>query len=141
MSDSTSPPDAGDVFSIQTHKPFTTEDHYRISTKGLTEEKDSYTLDNIRVVPNPYYIRAAWDTDRFNQWVNFTHLPSECTIRVFTVSGLLIRTIQHESATASGTERWDLLTEEGMMCVSGLYVYQVEAGDGKTKVGKFAIIR
>jgi hypothetical protein len=60
----------------------------------------------------------------------------------------LIRTIEHDGEGlygAAGSEEWDLLTEAGMDCTSGLYIWQVEAetsdGKKKTKVGKFAIIR
>jgi hypothetical protein len=98
-------------------------------------------VDNITIVPNPYYVRAPWDNNRFNQWIYFQHLPSHCTIRIFTASGLLIRTLRHDSEEGDGSETWDLLTEENMRAVSGLYIYQVEADDGKTAVGKFAIVR
>jgi hypothetical protein len=53
----------------------------------------------------------------------------------------LIRTLEHYSDEGDGSRTWDLLTEEDMRAVSGLYIYQVEDDDGKTAVGKFAIIR
>jgi len=122
--------------------PFSTSDIYEFGTLKLTAKKADYSLDRIKVVPNPYIIRTDWDRSRFDQWLNFNHLPAKCTIRIFTPSGLLIKTLRHSATGAnSGVERWNLRTEEGMNCVSGLYLYQVKAEDGKTKMGKFAIIR
>jgi hypothetical protein len=145
IADSTRPPDANSVYSIVTNKPFTDADEYRFSSN---RQRSEYSLDDITVVPNPYYIRAPWDSNRFNQWIYFQHLPSHCTIRIFTVAGLLIRTLRHDSplyetgqSSGEGSATWDLLTEENMRAVSGLYIYQVESDDGKTAVGKFAIIR
>jgi hypothetical protein len=136
--DSTRPPGTNSVYSIVTNKPFTDGDEYRFSSNRV---RDEYNLDNITIVPNPYYIRAPWDNNRFNQWIYFQHLPSHCTIRIFTAAGLLIRTMRHDSEEGDGSATWDLLTDENMRAVSGLYIYQVESDDGKTAVGKFAIIR
>ncbi|MCK4271077.1 hypothetical protein KAX22_00400, partial [bacterium] len=136
--DATRPPGTSSTYLIMTHKPFSDEDEYRFCSK---REISDYSLNNISVVPNPYYIRAPWDSNRFNQWIYFQHLPSRCTIRIFTTAGLLIRTLEHYSDEGDGSKTWDLLTEEDMRAVSGLYIYQVEDDDGKTAVGKFAIIR
>jgi hypothetical protein len=138
VADATRPPSTSTVYSIVTNKPFTDGDEYSFSSN---RQRNEYALDNITVVPNPYYIRAPWDSNRFNQWVYFQHLPSHCTIRIFTTAGLLIRTLEHHSDEGGGSATWDLLTEENMRAVSGLYIYQVESDDGKTAVGKFAIIR
>jgi hypothetical protein len=142
MSDSTSPAGTADTLYIKTMKPFYPGDAYQITTAHMLAPTSDYSLDNVRVVPNPYYIRAMWDTNQYNRWVNFTHLPSRCTIRIFTTSGLLVRTVEHDVETDDGTERWNLLTEEDMHCTSGLYVFQVEDhATGETAVGKFAIVR
>jgi len=136
--DSTRAPGTAAVYYIETNKPFTDNDEYTFSSNRVRSE---YNLDNITVVPNPYYIRAPWDSNRFNQWIYFQHLPSHCTIRIFTAAGLLIRTMRHDSEDGDGSAIWNLLTDENMRAVSGLYIYQVESDDGKTAVGKFAIIR
>lgn len=142
--DSTDPPTPDDVYTIRTRKSFaggSNGDLFRFSIRSLAEKRSEYDLDRIRVVPNPYYMKAAWDKDKYHRQVMFTHLPTECTIRIFTVSGLLIRTIKHESKDGDGDEFWNMTTDDNVDIVSGLYIYQAEAKDGKTKVGKFAIIR
>ncbi len=140
--DDSSPAGVSDTLYIRTIRPFYPGDGFRIETAHMLADKSSYSLDAVKVVPNPYYLRAMWDTNQYNRWVNFTHLPSECSIRIFTLSGLLIRELEHDEEGDDGTERWDLLTEERMLCTSGLYIYQVEdRGSGKTAVGKFVIVR
>ncbi len=143
-------PEPGDQWLLKTLKSTTEEDLFRYETYavGLTEENIEDELNKIRVVPNPYYVRAPWDLDQHSRHVMFQDLPMKCTIRIFNSAGLLIRTIEHDGEGlygAAGSAEWNLLTEGGMDCTSGLYIWQVqtETTDGKkyTKVGKFAIIR
>jgi hypothetical protein len=142
MDDNTRPAGPSDTLSIMTLRPFYPGDKFEVETGQMLALLSSYSLDQIRVVPNPYYLRAVWDVNQYNRWVNFTHLPSDCTIRIFTAAGLLIRTLRHVTDSDDGTERWDLLTQERMHCTSGLYIYQVEDNaTGNTVVGKFAIVR
>ncbi|KPJ49604.1 hypothetical protein AMJ40_05170 [candidate division TA06 bacterium DG_26] len=135
-------PMPGDRYRIKMMKRTTTDDEYTILTTPLMSDKQSYELDEVRVVPNPYYIRAPWDRSRYEQQVWFQGLPSQCTIRIFNAAGLLIRTIRHDATGAgAGAHAWDLLNEDKQNVVSGLYIYQVTAPEGKENVGKFAIIR
>ncbi|MDI6839760.1 MAG: hypothetical protein QMD71_02720 [bacterium] len=145
------PPELGDIYKIKVLNKITTELKFELRTTKQTDKR-GYTLDSIRVVPNPYYVRAPWDISKFQQKIWFQGLPSECTIRIFNVAGLLIKTIEHKETevrgmkdrteiTGTGAHAWDLLTDEKLRCVSGLYIYQVITTDGKQKVGKFAIIR
>jgi hypothetical protein len=102
------------------------------------------SLANVKVVPNPYRGAADWE-----EWspsgirlgrVYFTNLPAECTIRVYTISGDLVKTIRRND-TEYGAEPWDLTGESGVQIASGIYVYHVELPDGdETKIGKFAVL-
>ncbi len=130
-------PVIGDTFYIKTLKPFI-DDKFVISTHSLEERKEDYTLDGVRVVPNPYYVRAPWDKSKYERGVYFQGLPYKCTIRIFDPSGLLIKTIEHEGG---GSEFWNLRTEQNLDIYSGLYIYQIVTEDGKSKLGKFAIIK
>ncbi|MCK4234070.1 hypothetical protein KAX75_06545 [candidate division WOR-3 bacterium] len=104
-------------------------------------------LDNIRVVPNPYIVRNPWEVSRDYPVLIFTNLPSECTIRIYTLAGNLIQTIEHQveasasSAIQGGSERWDVLTSNNQRPASGIYIYHIETPSGETKTGKFALIR
>lgn len=110
----------------------------------------STDLDKIRVVPNPFSLEAAENKLQFtgqNDKIMFYNLPPECTIRIFTESGDLIRTIEHTSGT--GDESWGhkniindhQATSDGQRPVSGLYIANIVTPDGQTKNVKFLIVR
>ncbi|MFC1483782.1 hypothetical protein ACFL6Q_01880 [Candidatus Neomarinimicrobiota bacterium] len=98
-------------------------------------------LADIRVVPNPYNIRAKnspyqWDQpDR----IMFLNIPPICTIKIYTERGDLIYTIDHVDGT--GDEAWESVTEYGQVVVSGLYIATFETPSGDLAIRKFIIIR
>ena len=116
----------------------------------MLDKVQTASLDDIRVVPNPYIIRAIWDKNRFNQHIDFRHLPSECTIRIFNVAGEWIATLnkdgivgQNEVKDEEGTLSWDLRNFEGLKVASGLYLYQLKGtlfGKSVSHEGKFAVV-
>jgi hypothetical protein len=132
----------GDELTITTWKPLSPNDVFEFSTKPyLIQPKVTSTmLDEIRVVPNPYIVSAAWEIDPNRLKIQFTNLPAECKISIFNIAGELIRTLHHNSPTL-GTVDWNLWTENRQEVAYGLYIYVVETPGGEKKVGKFAIIR
>lgn len=100
--------------------------------------------NNLRVVPNPYNIRSANygnpnnPSDAQNNKLLFVGLPGKCTIRIFTISGDLVKTLYHESGL--GSEEWDQVTDSNQFIVSGLYIAHVESELGN-EIIKFVVIR
>jgi hypothetical protein len=80
-------------------------------------------------------------TGREQDGMTFANLPSECTIKIYTLSGDLVRTLQHSDAFGrTGLEKWDGLTAGGSHAASGVYFWEVLSSvDHKT--GKLMIIR
>jgi hypothetical protein len=132
----------GDELTITTWKPLSPNDIFEFSTKPylIQQQVNSAMMDEIRVVPNPYIVSAAWETDPNRLKIQFTNLPSECKISIFNVAGELIKTLHHNSPVI-GTADWNLWTENRQEVAYGLYIYVVEAAGGEKKIGKFAIIR
>ena len=101
-------------------------------------------LTSIRVVPNPYVVGSLWEIEYGElrreplRQIQFTNLPAECDIYIFTVAGGLIKTLEHNSQ--SGTETWDLRAEGGREIAAGIYLYQVEAS-GFKYFNRFAVIK
>jgi len=75
--------------------------------------------------------------------LNFVGLPSECTIKIYTLAGDLVREIHHSDAgspLSQGREAWDAKTAHGDPAASGVYLWRVDSSvDGKN--GKLMIIR
>jgi len=98
------------------------------------------------VVPNPYAGAASWEpattsVGRGERRIFFIHLPRECTIRIYTMAGRLVQTIQHVSSLADGQTSWNLVSRDGMDVAYGVYVYHVDAPGVGTTVGKFAVLK
>jgi hypothetical protein len=73
--------------------------------------------------------------------IKFTHLPSECTIKIFNVAGELMRTLRHDlSSPIISEEIWNLRTDENREVAPGLYFYFLQSNLGE-KSGKFVIIK
>jgi hypothetical protein len=100
----------------------------------------------IFVVPNPWRGSAEWDltpsnADPTGSHIDFAGLPGEaCDVRIFTLAGDLVQTLQHDGSSGSGTVRWNMISRNGQDIVSGMYLYAVTCG-GETQVGRFTIIR
>lgn len=100
-------------------------------------------LDLVKVVPNPYRGSADWE-----EWtgsgarlgrIYFMNLPEKCTIRIYTVAGELVRTLEHHDV-AYGAEPWDLTGEANVQVASGIYIYHIDAPAIGEKIGKFAVL-
>ena len=84
------------------------------------------------VYPNPCNLKIGCTG------VTFTRLTLRAKIKIYTVSGEYLRTIEKDSNIDS--VGWDLKTMSGRYVSSGLYIYFVE-GDNSVKKGKMIIIR
>jgi hypothetical protein len=82
-------------------------------------------LERVGVVPNPYRAREAWDLDGKNE-IHFINLPKQSTIKIFTVSGDLVRVLNHDDPVRD-FERWDLNSGASQTVASGIYIYRVTA--------------
>ena len=109
---------------------------------------DIPSLDRVLVVPNPYRGTAQWE-QQYEDRIKFTNLPPVAKISIFSLSGDLIKVIEHTNGYAD--EYWDLVSRNNQSVVSGMYIYVVEAPDvsivGQSSkdlekyIGKFAIFR
>ncbi|MCF7800647.1 MAG: hypothetical protein K9N34_01385 [Candidatus Marinimicrobia bacterium] len=142
-------PQPGDKYVLRTTKPFSGLDTLRFTSYGarVTGGLASSVLDDIAVVPNPYVVTASWEpqhlysSGRGTRKIDFIHLPSQCTIRIYTMSGKLVDTIEHDAPAQNGAQSWDLLSRDGLEIAYGMYIYHVDAPGIGTKVGKFAVIK
>jgi len=107
---------------------------------------------NIYVFPNPATRDALAEyqqlfpngDDPTGVRVTFTNLPSaNNTIKIYTVSGDLVQTINHNGTTGVGHVSWNLMSRNGQEIVSGIYLYSVQADDDRFDdfVGKFVVVR
>jgi len=134
--------ETGDVTHLSVDKPYEDGDMFTFRAQTVTEmsEVTQATLEKVMVVPNPYIVTADWETDINHKSLHFTHLPNECVIKIFTLTGELVFTILHNDIF-SGQEEWNLRSMNRQEVAPGLYVFVVETPNHEKQVGKFAVIR
>jgi len=134
---------AGDEFTIVANHPNTGSDEFTFSTKAPTSNTDLAKTDveKINVFPNPYYGYQYRETSPQSHYVTFSHLPENAKIRIFDISGVLVKTINHE-ATSGQFDQWNLQNENNYPVASGIYIVHVDMPDlGTTKILKLAVIQ
>lgn len=95
-------------------------------------------LERVSVVPNPYRESEAWDAPSEHE-VHFINLPPNATIKIYTLYGDLVTTIEHTDPVRD-FERWDLRNGNGRDVASGIYVYRVESSLFRFQ-NRFVVIR
>jgi hypothetical protein len=117
-------------------------------------EPEAVKKEDLKVVvyPNPYradgnYVQDGYEsgTSVWDKRLNFINLPPRCTIRIYTLDGDLVRTLEHDTQEGdldATYAYWNLVSRNTQAVVSGIYLFSVEDKEtGETQVGKFVIIK
>lgn len=128
------------------------------------EVQDSLDAYKPFAYPNPYYAGASWEggsSFEEDRKITFANLPERCVIRVFTMSGDLVKTIDHDASYngddirwfstysnpdntvfSGGEHSWDLLSDGSQIIARGTYLFSVEdLESGQIWKEKFVIIK
>jgi len=131
----------GSVTPVNANNPV-----YTFNTADLkTQLSDNVTavdaLKLINIVPNPYYAYSEYEKNQIDNRVKITNLPIKCNIKIYTLSGTLVRTIKKDDDTKTSID-WDLTNQSGIPIASGMYIIHVDApGIGETTLKWFGIMR
>lgn len=109
----------------------------------------SNDLSQVLVVPSPFKQISGFLDAREDKRLSFVNVPSKCTVRIYTVAGELVQTLEHdefgEKAWGSVVGNDYMLTKFAMNVAPGVYFYHIESHvkghEGETATGKFAIIK
>lgn len=99
-----------------------------IATQTQTDVTDSIKdsiMNMINVVPNPYYAYSNYETGRLDNRIKIVNLPDECTIKIYTVSGTLVRTFTKDDNRITSID-WDLTNQAGIPIAGGMYLIHVD---------------
>jgi len=125
---------------------------YRVSTRDLAptfHDTRVYQslLDNINIVPNPYYGGSLYEGSALETMVKITNLPTglknnaPVTINIYTVSGTLVRTLTKGDAETSFVN-WDLKNFANIPIAGGVYIIHVNCpGIGERTLKFFCTMR
>ena len=111
------------------------------STAGLGPAVE---LTEVHAVPNPFYLNSGFTgggtgNNSPGQQIGFYGLPEQATIEIYSYSGQLVQTIEHDAAQYSTP--WFQVTRNDQEIASGVYFFVVRASDGQTYRGKFVVIK
>ena len=141
-SEATTAPAEGTIVRFTTAKINQPTDVFTFSSAGyepsVATTGSENLLDNIKTVPNPYYLFSDYDASTDRRSLKFINLPAECSIDIYNLGGDLVRTVEKEDLAAAELT-WDLLNASGVPVGSGIYIYVVDAPAFGQKIGKMAI--
>lgn len=109
-------------------------------------------LDNVNVVPNPYYGFSNYETGQFSNVVKITNLPASCTVTIYSVDGKFIKQYKRDEVPVKrrGSNpgiietqvtpdlEWDLTNFKSIPVSSGAYIIHIkENSTGAEKIVKW----
>jgi hypothetical protein len=123
---------------------------YAQTSSEIVEEQQ---LD-VYVYPNPYRADADYEDNGYEnrkgniipdraRLIHFGNLPKVCKIKIYSLDGDHIGTIDHnfpEGGPESMHDWWNLVSRSGLAVESGLYFWVVESAD-RTQIGKLVILK
>ena len=110
---------------------------YEVVNQVVAPSRNDLSL--VHTVPDPYYVSSAFQSTSQGKVIEFVHLPADCLIRIYSLSGVLVTLLEHHSAMFGGSEAWNVLNRNNQVVASGVYFYHIEAGDAR-RVGRFTVV-
>jgi hypothetical protein len=156
--------DKGDkTLNVESLESSFAANEYRIFAGATPKEVGKNSKNTVGVYPNPYRTTAAWDggTSRTGK-LYFYNIPAQCEISVYTSSGDLVVTLNHNADTyqgedskwfevygskdkmvfSGGEHAWDLLSTSKTTISTGVYLFTVkDKKTGNVELGKFAVMK
>jgi hypothetical protein len=97
-------------------------------------------LTQVHTVPDPYLGSGLYDRAPTSKQLMFVNLPPEATIRIYTLTGVLVDVLVHDDITGGGRLAWNVRNRNNQFVASGVYFFHVMTPDGDSHVGKFTVV-
>lgn len=106
---------------------------FRFNTESVAPTVGSTTvakkvLDKVSIVPNPYYAYSQYEDpgNQLDNKVRITNLPPTCLIQIYTMDGVVVRTIRKDDPTITFIN-WDLKNDAKVPITSGIYLIHIKS--------------
>ncbi len=133
-------PEAGTVIRLSSIKPLSEEDVFTFKTTAanFNDKKTAQErINEITVFPNPYY--APDQIALGDEKVTFTRLPDKVKIRIYSLSGHLVKRLDKNDS--SEHLDWYLDGEDGSSVNNGIYIAHLEMEGIGEKIIKIAVVK
>lgn len=107
-------------------------------------------LEQIQIVPNPYYAYSSYETAQLDNRIKITNLPNASNITILSLDGTLIRKFETDVGNFDyskgdlqvNTVEWDLTNSKDVKISSGMYIFHIEVpGVGERTMKWFGVLR
>lgn len=122
---------------------------FRFTTEGFAPTVGDVAiakkaLDKVSIVPNPYYAYSQYEDpgNQLDNKIKITNLPPKCLVQIYTMDGVVVRTIRKDDATTTFLN-WDLKNDAKVPINSGIYLIHIKSDElGEERIIKwFGIMR
>ena len=103
-------------------------------------------LRNVHTVPDPYYVKSAYEASTDQKVIKFVGLPAGRDHpdllgqrRAGPDARAPRRPVRSTSNSQGSEMNWDVRNRNNQVVASGVYFYHVEAGDAR-RVGRFTVV-
>ena len=111
--------------------------------EDIIPDEYSDALDNVQVVPNPYYAYSAYENGILETKVKVTNLPARAVVTIYTLDGKFIQQFKRAAFPTKNKGlnpaivetqitpdiEWNLKNSKGIPVASGVYIFHVSAPD------------
>jgi hypothetical protein len=115
--------------------PMYTFSTHNFKQETYNQETAKNALQLINAVPNPYYGYSSYENNQVDNQIKITNLPQKCNIKIYTLSGILVREINKDEPKTS--LNWDLKNQVGIPIASGAYIIHIDAPEIGEKIVKW----
>jgi hypothetical protein len=110
------------------------------AVEEATNFNDPADLTRIHTVPDPFLGSSNYDQAPTSKQLTFVNLPPEATIRIYTLTGVLVDVLVHDDITGGGRLVWNVRNRNNQFVASGVYFFHVMTPNGDSHVGKFTVV-
>lgn len=110
------------------------------AVEEATNFNDPADLTAVHTVPDPYLGSSLFDRAPTEKQLMFVNLPPQATIRIYTLTGVLVDVLVHDDITGGGRLAWNMRNRNEQFVASGVYFFHVMTPDGDSHVGKFTVV-
>jgi hypothetical protein len=110
-----------------------------VATTDYSTTKAESDLDQIRIVPNPYYAYDSYENNALDNRVKITNLPRQATVTIYNINGTLVRQLTKDSPDTYID--WDIKNFAGIQVAGGIYIVHVNTNVGEKVLKWFGITR
>jgi hypothetical protein len=133
------------VVTIYPSRPLTTSTVYDFAASSIPSGAISGDINlakqqvaKVNVFPNPYFGANAYEDNKYQRFVTFTHLPKKATVRIFNLAGTLVnKLIKNDD---SQFFNWNLRNQSGLPVASGMYIIYIDMDNLGTKILKLGVV-